>query len=306
MTRFTAQFNKLFLTLIFAASLGIASGVVVSAQPAAVAQPQQPKAKKKLPSGAKGFAQFAGRDASDKLITGGGTRDADPNKPEADVLYTEASQKGSEHYDKGEFKEAVEAFKQAVAAKPDQFLGHYNLGVTYEAMGMFKDAAESYKRAVTLKAENASDEMLAWYNLGNTYAAAGQHKEAVEIYQQIIRREPRYWMVHYNMGVSYATLNQPKDAISAFNESIRLKPSRDLDLLHYNLGLAYSSDEQYEKAAESFKQALMIKPDYAEARYNLGLVYYVLDNQSALIEQHKILQAQKPEMASELAKLIGK
>jgi len=32
----------------------------------------------------------------------------------------------------------------------------------------------------------------------------------------------------------------------------------------------------------------------------------MLDNQSALIEQHKILQTTKPEMASELAKLIGK
>src|SRR5215210_640091 len=45
----------------------------------------QPK-KKKLPPGAKGFEQYAGRDASDKLVTGGATRGG----PEAGVKENEA------------------------------------------------------------------------------------------------------------------------------------------------------------------------------------------------------------------------
>lgn len=305
--------GKLSFSLLFILSLSIAAVVVTQAQPASGGQATQPK-KKKLPPGSKGFAQFAGRDASDKLITGGGTRNVpDPNKPEADKAYDEAIQRGTEQYESGEYKEAVESFKKAIAVKPDQFVAYYSLGVSYEALNMFKDAMEAYKRAITLKpdTENQGREILAYYNLGNIHAAAGQHKEAVEVYQQVIQRHPNLWMVNYNMGLSQAALGQQKEAIGAFNTAINLRaneeePRRDLELIHYNMGLAYSNDEQYEKATDAFKQALKIKPDYAEARYNLGLVYYMLDNQSALIEQHKILQTAKPEMASELAKLIGK
>ena len=304
--------GKLSFSLLFILSLSVA-GMVCVAQPAAGGQAAQTK-KKKLPPGSKGFAQFAGRDASDKLITGGGTRGGEMTEPgtpppsEADKAYAEAIQSGTEHYENGEYKEAVESFKKAIAAKPEQFVAYYSLGVSYEALNMFKDAMEAYKRAITLKpaAEHQGREVLAYFNLGNIHAAAGQHKEAVEVYRQVLQRHPNLWMVHYNMGLSQAALGQQKDAINSFTKALDLKPDRDAELIHYNMGLAYGNDEQYEKAAAAFKQALTIKSGYAEARYNLGLVYYMLDNQSALIEQHKILQTAKPEMASELAKLIGK
>ncbi len=301
-----SQIGKLSFSALFVLSLILVGLVAAQAQPAGQNPP--PKGKKKLPAGSKGFAQFAGRDASDKLITGGATRSVDTDPKPTEAAYKEAIQSGTASYEEGKFKEALDAFKQAATAKPDDFVAQYSIGVTYEAMGQFKEAAEAYKRAVTLKPdeEHEGQDLLAHYNLGNTYAAAGHHKEAIEVYQQVLRREPRLSVVHYNMGLSYAVLNQPKEAIGAFNEALSLKPKRDVELIHYNLGLAYGKSEQYSEAAEAFKQALILKPDYPDARYNLGLIYYMLDNQSALIEQHKILQTMKPEMASELAKLIGK
>jgi len=249
-----SRIGKLSFSALFVLSLSLVGLVAAQAQPAGQNPP--PKPKKTLPKGSKGFAQFAGRDASDKLITGGATRGGmDPDAKPSEVAYKEAIENGTSSYEEGKFKEALDAFKRAAAAKPDDFVAQYSIGVTYEAMGQFKEAAEAYKRAVTLKPdeEHEGQDLLAHYNLGNTYAAAGQHKEAIEVYQQVLRRAPRASMVHYNMGLSYAVLNQPKEAIGAFNEALSLKPKSDVELLYYNMGLAYGKNEQYSEAAEAFK-----------------------------------------------------
>lgn len=272
--------------------------------------PPPPQKKKKLPPGSHGFEQFAGRDASDKLITGGGTRSVDMTDP-ATAAYAEAIQRGSDAYDSGHYDVAVTAFMDAIKAKPDQFRAYYGLGGAYEALNKFKEAADAYKHAIALKPDDkfevSPDDLLLMttYNLGNAYAAAGQHENAIAAYQQVLAKQPKLAQPHYNIGLSYVALNKSKEAIDAFKQAIALKP--DFELAYYNLGVVYSKDEQtYPQAIEAFQKALSLDPNHAEAHYNLGLIYYMTDDQKGLKEQQQALQAMKPELAKELAKLIGK
>ncbi len=292
----------------------------------------QPK-KKKLPPGARGFEQYAGRDASDKLVTGGATRGVLPDlaeKPdpaadaithgdEAFSLALDKQQDGQKPEAAAQYKLAIDAYKKAISLQPSNFRAYFNLGSVYESMGQFKEAADAYKHATTLTPtpykdyDPATQLLMASFALGNTLASAGQHTEAIATFQQIAKNRPTAPTPLYNIGLSYAAMGNQPEAIKAFQQALDLFKKRLADdpeyqnptfaLTYYNLGVAYSKSEQYAQAAEAFKQALALAPDHAEAHYNLGLVYYMMDNKAGLAAEQKALQASKPELANELAKL---
>ena len=56
----------------------------------------------------------------------------------------------------------------------------------------------------------------------------------------------------------------------------------------------------------SFKQAIKINPDFADAHYNLGLAYLLLNDRGSALEQYKILKSLDSELANELFNLIYK
>ncbi|MDQ1559721.1 MAG: protein O-mannosyl-transferase [Pyrinomonadaceae bacterium] len=281
-------------------AFGGAFGVVNAQQP----QGQNPPPKKKkLPPGAKGFAQFADRDASDKLVTGGATRGQCETYEQ--LIECAMGQAGQNN-----LKEAAVFYAQAAALKPDMFRPQYNLGQIYESQGNYKEAAAAYKRAVMLKIDESAGEtqvnvMSAYFNLANVHAMMNEHAQAVAALQEVIRRLPEpYHTPHYNLGLSLAALGKQQEAVNSFKEAIKIKP--DYWEAHYNLGVAYSKLEDYPQAIAAFKKTLELKPDDAQAHYNLGLAYYFMDDAKSLAAEVQALQKSKPELAKELAKLNGK
>ncbi len=295
----------------------------------------QPK-KKKLPPGARGFEQYAGRDASDKLITGGATRgvmsDTTGTKPDpaaaaidrgtsAYIIADDKEQNGQKQEAEAQYKLAIEAFKQATVANPNSFKAWSGLGWVYESRKMYKEAADAYRQAVKLtpappgEGEEAAETrlLMANFNLGNSLANSGQHQESIATFQQIASLRPKAPTPYYNIGLSYAALGDQAQAIKYFQQALGLFKERvaanpdyqnpTFALTYYNLGVAYSKSEHYAQAAEAFKQALVLAPEHAEAHYNLGLVYYMMDNRAGLAGEQKALQTTKPELANELAKL---
>jgi Tfp pilus assembly protein PilF len=65
----------------------------------------------------------------------------------------------------GKYPEAEQAFKMAIARKPDSAAAYNQLGILYRKLGRFTDAANSYQRAVELQPDYA----LAHLNLGVLY-----------------------------------------------------------------------------------------------------------------------------------------
>jgi tetratricopeptide (TPR) repeat protein len=282
--------------------LGAGVATVSAQQSKPASQPNPPK-KKKLPPGAKGFEQFADRDASDKLVTGGATRSGC-------VTYEEMLTCGAEQFGQGNVKGAVDLFTRASALKPDMFRPQYNLGQIYESQGKYKEAAAAYKRAATLKIDEGTGEtevdmMSAHFNLANVYARLNDHAQAVATLQEVVRRLPKpYHTPHYNLGLSLAALGKHQEAIKEFQQATTLKA--DYADAYYNMGLAHTKLEAWPQAVEAFKKALEHNPDYAQAHYNLGVVYYLMDDAKALAGEVEALQKTKPELAKELAKLNGK
>src|SRR5437588_9091044 len=87
-------------------------------------QNQQQRAQKKKLQASSNFAQYAGRDAANRLIAGGATRGN---------LTDEAGQfeqKGQEAFEAGKYDEAIAAFRRVTEMKPDNAKAFYHLGVS--------------------------------------------------------------------------------------------------------------------------------------------------------------------------------
>ncbi len=67
------------------------------------------------------------------------------------------------------------------------------------------------------------------------------------------------------------------------------KEVKDADY-YFMLGLTYKTTDKYQESADAYKQAIGIKPDYAQAHFNLGLVYIIMDDKGSALDVYKILK----------------
>ena len=94
---------------------------------------------------------------------------------------------GVVHLKAGRYDEAIAAFKEAIAIKPDYDKAHYNIGVAYYRLGRHAEALAAFKKAIAIKPHYG----LAHYNMGVTYEKLKQNKLAVAAYEKFISLEPR-------------------------------------------------------------------------------------------------------------------
>ena len=218
-------------------------------------------------AGARGFEQFAKRDASARLIAAAGTRMVvDPGD-----FYS----KGEANYKAGTYEAAVKDLREAVKLSPDWEDPHYVLALALTELGRLKEAIEEFKQVVNLAIKD-EPKILALYNMGNAYVDLGQYQEAIESYQHAIK------------------LNA---------NSLQPQP---LSKPHNNLGLAYAASDRLEDAVAEFNQAVQLKPDYAEAHYNLGVAYLQLGKKNEARAQQQTLMKLNSDLAAKLDALVKK
>jgi tetratricopeptide (TPR) repeat protein len=177
------------------------------------------------------------------------------------------SRLGFAYIKSGMYKEAIEAFKQAISIDPDDAMAHYNLGHAYGNLGMNKEGIEACKQAIRINPALSE----AHYNLGLAYVKSGMNKEGLEAFKQAISIDPDDAMAHSNLGVAYGNLGMNKEGIMSYKQAISIDP--DYAKAHSNLGAAYGNLGMYKEAIVAFKQAISIDPDDAMAHYNLGYAY---------------------------------
>jgi len=277
-----------FVILLIGSSV---SSVCLVGRGAAQNPPGEAK-KKKLPPGAVGFEQFAGRDAADKLIKGAATRrhsppatKRTPTSPPRPVDQRQASiREGEQQYAAGNFEAAVAAYRKAIelstGAASDNGELHYALGKIYSDMERYEDAVTKFQYA-SKRPFSEDVSLYATYELGNAYLDLGKYAEAITAYEKTLRILNGQWKA--------------------------LKPELSTDYLpypHYNMGLAHLGLKQKERAVADFEKAIELKPDFAEARFNLGLTLWQSARAEAATAQQKKLKTLNPELAGQLAALF--
>ena len=137
--------------------------------------------------------------------------------------------------------QAVTAFKNAIALRPDLAPILVELGDTYFSMGELDKAQQVLNSALTL----APDHPAALYALGRCQLEQGQVAEASKNLEKAARINRRLPKIDYYLGLAYGKNNQLVDA-------------------HYHFGVYYKHQGSLRNAQFHFQEALRLTDDPKE------------------------------------------
>ena len=192
------------------------------------------------------------------------------------------------------YDDAIAAYRQAIINNPGNAASHFNLGNFYNKIGRYEEAVKTYKEVIRI----SPDFEEAYFNLGVAYAHLGEYAEGKEAFEKVIRLNPRAAPAYYNVGIAYTQMGRYKEAIEAHKSVIRINPQ--FAPAHFSLGQAYGKIGRSEQEMGAYKNAVRIDPDFAPAHLGIGESYAQRGDKADALEQYKILKELDKEMADKL------
>jgi Flp pilus assembly protein TadD/TolB-like protein len=185
----------------------------------------------------------------------------DPALPEVDVTL------GQTLLATGREKEAVEAFRRALAASPDGFDALLGLGDALEKTGDYKGAEASLRRAIGLQPSSFA----AYNHLGAFFFHRGRYPDAATMFGRAARTAPNSYSALNNLGGASTMACDFAAANDAYRKALDLEPANPSATS--NLGLNQLWTGQYAEATATLETAVKLGPNDFRVWGNLGDAY---------------------------------
>ncbi|HUJ45415.1 MAG TPA: tetratricopeptide repeat protein [Opitutaceae bacterium] len=172
-------------------------------------------------------------------------------------------------------------WRATLAANPQCWMAHYNLGTLWRSTGRTRDAIAQFERALQIKADMPDAQTA----LGSALEDAGRGDEAIAHYEQALRLDPHFTDAHNDLGLALAAAGRLPEAIAHYEQALQINPA--LADVHNNLGSALRAAGRAQEAIAHYEEALRLKPDYAAAHNNLGNAFREADRLPEAIAQYE-------------------
>jgi tetratricopeptide (TPR) repeat protein/predicted Ser/Thr protein kinase len=214
--------------------------------------------------------------------------DKDPNFA---LAYTGLADSSLRMY--GETKESIWAQKATLSAQQAERLSN-DLPEVHLSLGSVYTSTGKYTQAVAelkraLKLAPNSDE--AYRTLGDVYERSGQSGEAIASYQKAAAANPYYWLNHNSLGNAYWRLGDNGKALPEFQKTIELAPDNPMG--YENTGSVYLRQGKWSEAIPQYRKALTLAPDSATYS-NLGTAYFFMKNYDEATKMYEQAVAMTP------------
>lgn len=117
---------------------------------------------------------------------------------------------GNVLYQQQKYKEAANAYEQALKKDPNNTPGNFNLGNALIQQKQY-DAARKTLANTAKTAKDKKEAGAASYNIGNTYMNEQKYSDAVEAYKNALRRNPNNVAAKYNLSYALEKMKQQQD-----------------------------------------------------------------------------------------------
>jgi tetratricopeptide (TPR) repeat protein len=114
-------------------------------------------------------------------------------------------------------------------------------------------------------------------NAGNTYVAQNEYDRALSAYRDAQTAEPDNPVFAYNSAAALSATGRIDDAQAALQEAIATGDTALAATAYYNLGNLHLETENYAAAVAAYRESLLLNPDNDDARYNLELATWLLN-----------------------------
>ena len=136
-----------------------------------------------------------------------------------------------------------------------------------QARGDFSQAADAYRKAVAL--EPSVPEL--WANLGLMEHEAGKISEAMTSFQHAAHLQPSLFVPQLFLGLEYLQSNKAEAALPYLENAVRLNPN-DPQAVR-SLGKAHAMLGHSESATEMYLKEVQLAPDRGDPWLDLGTSY---------------------------------
>lgn len=150
--------------------------------------------------------------------------------------------KGVAEYLGNHQSEAIVAFKQALALKPDFSDALYSLGVVYGDQGQNEQAVALFNQVLRGDPANVP----AALGLGDIYRKSGRYDQAIDYYRIAVASELGRAEYLVSLGECYAGAGRDPEAIASFQQAIAAQP--DYTEAYTRLAALYQKRREYDKA----------------------------------------------------------
>ncbi len=202
---------------------------------------------------------------------------------------------GNQLRSRGRIDEAVGSYRRALNVNPDYALAHVNLGNVLRDQGRPSEALGHHTRAVELLPPGAPATYQAHYNLGVTYLALGRTEDAVSEFRLVLEDRPDLADVRTRLGLALGRLGRLDEAIEQFRAVLEAQPL-DAET-HFHLAIALRMTGRTDGAIEHFRAAVQIMPGHGRAHANLAAMLQAKGDLPEAIHHYRLALAAEPSAA---------
>lgn len=219
----------------------------------------------------KANSESAFKAAQDALVK---AKELDTKKE--NVKYIESSEqnlaimmqnKGVAAFNKKDYKEAYSSFKFIADVKPQDSLFNMYTAIAANSAQMYDEAAKYYRKSIDINPKNPA----LYDELAKVYLAKTDTTNALKVIEEGRIKHPEFMTLIYDELNIYLNRGQAAKQITKIENALTKDPKNKT--LYFVAGVAYSANKQLDKAEESYNKALEIDPGYADAIYNLAVIY---------------------------------
>ena len=188
----------------------------------------------------------------------------------------------------GRTDEAIAAYRQVLARRPDMGLAYRRLAYLLWEQGHVTEAIATLRRALAANGPDVDIDV----RLGTYLAETGDLAEAIPMLERAVQADPQNTDGLNGLGIAYAHAGRDADALKTFNRILEQNP-RDAFALE-NIGTAYLQRGDLPAARDAFTRALASDPRSSRAHAGLGVIAFKSGNLEAALAEWKTAVATDP------------
>jgi tetratricopeptide (TPR) repeat protein len=162
---------------------------------------------------------------------------------EAQAAAQAAFEKARDAESKGQWEQAIQYYRQAIALNPTLVEARNNLGNLYVRQRQMTAAISAFQAALTLDPNYA----MAHNNLGSAYLLVGEEVLAIQEFLAALRVDGAYVSPYYNLASLYAQRGDTGQSVAFLTKALAIEPA----VLSW---LAEDPDFDRVRAAPEFRQ----------------------------------------------------